>query len=103
VIEHSGAVDLDPKLYIVMVSVLLVPYVMVKSLKALAPFSAFANLLNAVGLVIIMVDLLQGFPSWETRPYVAPVRTWPLFFGQAIFAFEGIGLVCQFLTRLFVE
>ncbi|XP_053398503.1 proton-coupled amino acid transporter 1-like isoform X2 [Mercenaria mercenaria] len=100
VVEHSGAVSLDAKLYIVMVSALLIPYVMVKSLKALAPFSAFANLLNFVGLIIIIVNLLQGLPSTTARASVGEIRTIPLFFGQAIFAFEGIGLVLPLHNKM---
>ena len=39
--------------------ILLIPYVFVKNLKYLAPFSAFANLLTAVGLVIIVQYCVQ--------------------------------------------
>ena len=66
---------------------------MVKSLKALAPFSAFANLLNLVGITIIMIYLFIGIGDVKKRPASADISTLPLFFGQAIFAFEGIGLV----------
>ena len=66
---------------------------MVKSLKALAPFSAFANLLNLVGLIIIFYNLFTGLDDVGKRPATADLSTLPLFFGQAIFAFEGIGLV----------
>lgn len=83
-----------------MVSALLIPYVMVKSLKALAPFSAFANLLNVVGLTLVMVNLLQDLPKSTKRASVAGISTIPLFFGQAIFAFEGIGLVRNVLVFL---
>ena len=82
-----------PAVYIVIVSCLLIPYVMVKSLKALAPFSAFANLLNLVGIIIILYNLFTGLDNAGKRPAAADLSTVPLFFGQAIFAFEGIGLV----------
>ena len=88
------------QVYIVIVSLVLIPYVMVKSLKALAPFSAFANLLNLVGIVIIMVFLFIGLGDVRKRPATADLSTLPLFFGQAIFAFEGIGLVCYFPSFL---
>lgn len=100
VVEHSGLTDLDPKLYICMVSALLVPYVMIKSLKALVPFSAFANILNFVGLVIIIYNLFQGFNGVTSRPAVGEISTMPLFFGQAIFAFEGIGLVLPLYQKM---
>ena len=69
---------------------------MLKSLKTLAIFTTFANVLNSVGLVIIFINLFQGLPDVSSRPAVAKVNTFPLFFGQALFAFEGIGLVSVF-------
>ena len=66
---------------------------MVKSLKALAPCSTFANFINSTGLVIVLISLFQKLPSVSTRPAFAGVANLPLFFGQAIYAFEGIGLV----------
>ncbi|KAL4229730.1 hypothetical protein ACF0H5_010119 [Mactra antiquata] len=99
VVEYQDIVSWDAKIYIVIVSALLVPYVMVKSLKALVPFSTLANLLNSVGLVIIFVTLVQDLPDSSTRPYYN-VAQLPLFFGQAIFAFEGIGLVLPLHSKM---
>ena len=86
------------QVYIAIVSAFLIPYVMVKSLKALAPFSAFANLLNLVGITIIMIYLFIGIGDVKKRPASADISTLPLFFGQAIFAFEGIGLVSGYIV-----
>lgn len=62
------------------------------------PFSTFANILNFVGLTLVIINLVQGLPDTEVRPSVAEIRTMPLFFGQAIFSFEGIGLVSMQLS-----
>lgn len=86
--------------YITGISALLVPYVMVRSLKALAPFSAFANFLNLVGLAIIFYNLFTGLEDVKKRPATADLSTLPLFFGQVIFAFEGIGLVLPLHTKM---
>lgn len=102
VAEYKGTFSLNSKLYVTMVSALLIPYVMIKSLKALAPFSAFANLLNSVGLVIILVNLFQEFPHYSARPAFGSLATLPLFFGQAIFSFEGIGLVRNCFLYMYV-
>ena len=52
-----------------------------------------ANLLQFVGLGIIFYYLLQDLPfTWERKIFA----TWgqlPLYFGTAIYAFEGIGVV----------
>ena len=76
-----------------MVSALLIPYMMVKNLKILAYFSAFANFINLIGFMLILANLLQDIPDIRTRRSVADVNNLPLFFGQVLFAFEGIGLV----------
>ncbi|XP_060581832.1 proton-coupled amino acid transporter 1-like [Ruditapes philippinarum] len=100
VIEYSAPVLLDTKLYIVMVTALLIPYSMVRSLKILAPFSAIANLLNLAGFVLIMVNLWQNIPDIRTRKSIAEVQNLPLFFGQVLFAFEGIGLVLPLYKKM---
>lgn len=93
VVENADLVMMDTKLYIVVVSALMVPYTMVKSLKILAPFSAVANMINFVGFILIFVNLWQDLPATETRRSVAELENLPLFFGQVLFAFEGISLV----------
>lgn len=100
VVEENHSTKMNDKIYIVIVSALLVPYVMVKSLKALAPFSAFANLLNSIGLVIILVNLLQGGHDVSKYPAFAGISTLPIFFGQVIFSFEGIGLVLPLHNKM---
>ncbi|KAH3717788.1 proton-coupled amino acid transporter 4-like isoform X1 [Dreissena polymorpha] len=100
VIENKGTFSLDKKIYMSLVTAFLIPYVMVRSLKRLAPFSTFANLLNSVGLVIIMVNLFQTFPDFPTRPATGDISNLPVFFGQAMFAFEGIGLVLPLHNKM---
>jgi proton-coupled amino acid transporter len=75
---------------------LFVPFVLltfVRSLKYLSPISMIANILQALGTAIIFYFLLRELKPIEDRPYVAPVAKWPLYFGTAIYAFEGIGIV----------
>ncbi|XP_031342102.1 proton-coupled amino acid transporter-like protein pathetic isoform X2 [Photinus pyralis] len=65
----------------------------VKNLKYLTPVSLFAAILTVSGLIITFVYVLQDLPKIET---INAVSTWvqlPLFFGTAIYAFEGIGMV----------
>lgn len=66
---------------------------LVRNLKYLAPLSMIANVFMLIGLVITVYYIAQDLPSVETRDYVATFHSMPLFFGTALFAFEGIGLV----------
>ncbi|EDV93974.1 GH23642 [Drosophila grimshawi] len=59
----------------------------------LTPVSLFAAVLTAAGLAISFSYMLHDLPDTHT---VKPVATWatlPLYFGTAIYAFEGIGVV----------
>jgi len=76
--------------------IILVPMLLlasIRNLKYLSPVSMLANLLQFVGLGIIFYYLLQDLPfTWERKLFA----TWgqlPLYFGTAIYAFEGIGVV----------
>ncbi|GFN78053.1 proton-coupled amino acid transporter 4-like [Plakobranchus ocellatus] len=93
VIHHFHDDDPSTLIYELIVMALLLPYVLVRNLTMLAPFSAFANLLTAAGMVIIFQYVVRGLPPVSSCPAVAPVGDLPMFFGTAIFAVEGISLV----------
>lgn len=76
--------------------VLLLPMIVlnwVTNLKYLTPVSLFAAILTATGLAITFFYILQGLPKTNTVKMFAPWHRLPLFFGTAIYAFEGIGIV----------
>jgi len=75
-------------LYQFAVFVLLIPYVAIRELKKLAPFSMLANVLMVIGLVATLLYCFTNLPSVSDRPAVASVTTLPLYFGIAIFTFE---------------
>lgn len=77
--------------------ILLVPMIFlnfIKSLKYLTPASLIASILTVSGLGITFFYLLQGLPRTSTVDAFASWATLPLYFGTAIYAFEGISLVC---------
>ncbi|KAI9586211.1 proton-coupled amino acid transporter 4 [Glossina fuscipes] len=92
VIDHYFA-KLDVRLYLF---ILLGPMILInllRNLKYLAPVSFFAAILTVTGLSISFFYMLQNLPRTDT---VKPVGSWatlPLYFGTAIYAFEGIGVV----------
>ncbi|XP_053681621.1 proton-coupled amino acid transporter-like protein CG1139 [Sabethes cyaneus] len=66
---------------------------MIRSLKFLTPTSLVASALAVSGITIAFMFLLQDLPHSSS---VAPISSWstfPLYFGMAMYAFEGIGVV----------
>jgi len=89
--HYFGSVNYHVYMGIILVPMLLLSSI--RNLKYLSPVSMLANLLQFVGLGIIFYYLLQDLPfTWERKIFA----TWgqlPLYFGTAIYAFEGIGVV----------
>lgn len=65
----------------------------VKNLKYLTPVSLFAAVLTVIGLAVTFFYMLQDLPSTSTVAAFASWQQLPLYFGTAIYAFEGIGVV----------
>lgn len=71
---------------------------MVKNLKYLTPVSLIAAIMTAWGLVITFYYILQDLPHTSTVTAFASWHQLPLYFGTAIYAFEGIGMVSSFCS-----
>lgn len=85
--------DLSVHLYLLL---LLLPMILlnwVKSLKYLTPASLFASIVTCSGLVITFFYMLQGIPNTAAVNKFSSWTQLPLYFGTAIYAFEGIGVV----------
>lgn len=93
VIEQYQDVDINIRLYICMLWIPLLIVNSVRILKFLAPFSLIANILMIVGIGITLHYVFRDMPATSERPFFAPVTKWPMFFGNVIFALEGIGVV----------
>eukprot|EP00096_Caligus_rogercresseyi_P006470 TRINITY_DN2292_c0_g1_i1.p1 TRINITY_DN2292_c0_g1~~TRINITY_DN2292_c0_g1_i1.p1 ORF type:complete len:488 (-),score=131.43 TRINITY_DN2292_c0_g1_i1:998-2461(-) len=66
----------------------------VRNLKYLSPVSMIANFLQFLGLGLSFFYLLQDLPDdWDGDYYFSSWKQIPLYFGTAIYAFEGIGVV----------
>ena len=64
--------------------------VSIRNLKYLAPVSMIANLLQFTALGITFYYMFQDLPPIVERKYVASWKQFPLYFGTAMYAFDGI-------------
>ncbi|KAL7027975.1 hypothetical protein ACKWTF_005669 [Chironomus riparius] len=91
ILEHYG---INMKLAIIM-TIVLVPVwfsILERKLKNIAIFSGLANICMILGVIFTVGYSLIDLPSFSERKYVN-FESLPLFFGTAIFAFEGIALI----------
>jgi len=83
--------------YRLYIACLVIPVILIcsiKNLRYLSPCSVIANVLEFVGLGIIFYYIFStSLPSTSTVPYFTSLTKFPIFFGTAIFAFEGISVV----------
>eukprot|EP00092_Neocalanus_flemingeri_P025306 GFUD01027438.1.p1 GENE.GFUD01027438.1~~GFUD01027438.1.p1 ORF type:complete len:485 (+),score=100.26 GFUD01027438.1:130-1584(+) len=82
--------------YHIYMAIILIPMLFlasIRNLKYLSPVSMLANILQFIGLGIIFYYVFQDLPCTWDRKAFASIGQLPLFFGTAIYAFEGIGVV----------
>lgn len=86
-------------LVIVVLPILLPSLIM--NLKYLAPFSMFANVCMTIGIGVVFYYAFQALPPIGDREFIGKATNIPLYFGTAMFAFEGIALVTIMALYLF--
>nr|CAI5832887.1 unnamed protein product [Callosobruchus analis] len=85
--------ELDVRVYMAALLPLLIPTNMIRNLKWLSPLSMIANVLVACGMGVTFYYIFSDLPALDTVPPMASFSSLPGFFGTAIFALEGIGVV----------
>ncbi|XP_035303534.1 proton-coupled amino acid transporter 1 isoform X3 [Cricetulus griseus] len=91
---------MDSRLYMLAFLPFLVLLSFIRNLRILSIFSLLANVTMLVSLVTIYQFILQRIPDPHHLPLVASWKTYPLFFGTAVFAFEGIGVVLPLENKM---
>ncbi|XP_026672201.1 proton-coupled amino acid transporter-like protein pathetic [Ceratina calcarata] len=93
VVDYYTETDRDVRLFMAALLPLLIIFSLVRNLKFLAPFSMVANVLIATAIGITFYYIFSDLPAMDGRPNFSSWSQLPLFFGTAIFALEGIGVV----------
>ncbi|XP_042510450.1 amino acid transporter ANT1-like [Macadamia integrifolia] len=63
-----------------------------RSLSALAPFSIFADICNALAMAIVVKQDLQLFDGLSERKTITSLAALPFAAGVAVFCYEGFGM-----------
>ncbi|XP_036369659.1 proton-coupled amino acid transporter 1 isoform X1 [Octopus sinensis] len=86
--------------YMWLISIFLIPYCFIRNLKTLAVFSLLANIITIIGLVIIYQYIVQHLlPMSQVQLYTSFSQL-PMFFGIAVYSFEGISLVLPIENKM---
>lgn len=86
-------VKLDVRIYLLLMLIPMILLNLIKNLKYITPISFIAGILTVTGLAITFLYMLKDLPHTESVNGFASWATLPLYFGTAIYAFEGIGVV----------
>ncbi|KAG8292115.1 hypothetical protein J6590_046935 [Homalodisca vitripennis] len=93
VMEDHWDLNLNIRVYVLALTVVLLPVGIVRHMKFLVPFSAIANIFLLVGCTLTLYLCFFDLPPLSSRPMIVDVARWPLFFSTALFGMEGIGTV----------
>jgi len=92
-IIHFSGVDWDPRIYMVIATLPLIFLNWIRDLRWLTPFSFLGNFLLAFTIVVVLVYVFQDLPPITDYSVFGSWKGLPLFFGTALFTYEGISLV----------
>jgi len=93
VVAHFTQLEWDSRVYMAILTVPLIFLNWIRNLKLLTPVSVISNILQIFSIVVVFYYVLQDLPSITLRPVFQSWGGLPLFFGTAIYTFEGIALV----------
>nr|AAN76273.1 proton/amino acid transporter 3 [Mus musculus] len=90
---------LDTRFYMLTILPFLILLVLIQNPQVLSIFSTLATITTLSSLALIFEYLIQT-PHHSNLPLVANWKTFLLFFGTAIFTFEGVGMVLPLKSQM---
>ncbi|XP_055141559.1 proton-coupled amino acid transporter 3 isoform X2 [Symphalangus syndactylus] len=91
---------LDIRFYMLIILPFLISLVFIQNLRALSIFSTLANISTLGSMALIFEYIMQGIPYPSNLPLMANWKTFLLFFGTAVFTFEGVGMVLPLKNQM---
>lgn len=89
----NGLFDYKVHVYMLVELPVMIAFCLIRDLRTLSIISTVANVLQSIGLVIILTALFDNLPTTWSRTQWAGFDRLPLYFGTVVYAFEGIGIV----------
>jgi len=83
----------DIRIYMAILTIPIIFLCWIRKLKYLSPVSLLANILQTLSLIFLFYYLFQDLPPVTSVPAFGTWSKLPLYFGTAVFAFEGVSLV----------
>uniref|UniRef100_A0A1B6DX41 Amino acid transporter transmembrane domain-containing protein n=1 Tax=Clastoptera arizonana TaxID=38151 RepID=A0A1B6DX41_9HEMI len=93
VFETLTLIKLDVHLHMVLVLFVILLFSSIRNLKFLAPVSLLATILIFFGIATTLYLSMSDLPPITSRKPIGKLVDIPLFFGTALYCFEGISLV----------
>ncbi|KAJ8266062.1 hypothetical protein GJAV_G00125470 [Gymnothorax javanicus] len=90
----------DTRLYMLCFLPFIILLVFIRNLEHLAPCSLAANFAMCGSVILVFWYSVTNIHYPISLPYVGKAADYPLFFGIAIFAFEGIGVVLPLENKM---
>lgn len=91
--DQNLDVDVNIRLYIVSLTIVLVPIGCIRNLRYLVPLSMVALVFLMFSCGVVLYDSLLDLPPLSSRPFFSSWSHLPLFYATMCFAIEGIGTV----------
>lgn len=94
-VELIYDIQVDLRIYILLVTSLVLPVGMIDNLRYLVPFSFLSICALVFSLGFVLYEVFQDLPPLSSRPAFTSFAKLPYFFSSLIYSVDGIGVVSK--------